>query len=68
MLINASRDGRDGSEGRAGLEKDCLVGVDGGDGSAIGVAGPHWITAHALAAMCAGSRKPSQVSRKSARA
>ena len=39
--MNASSDGRAGSEGSAGLEKDCFVGVVGGEGRPADVEGPH---------------------------
>lgn len=55
--MKASSDGRDGSTGDGGLEKDCFVGVDGGEGSATGVEGPHWMTAHAFAARWAAEER-----------
>ena len=50
MLMKASSEGKEGSEGRVEMEKDCFIGVVGGEGSPAGVEGPHWMTAQALAA------------------
>lgn len=48
--MKASRDGRAGSVGREALEKELLVGVEGGVGKPKGVEGPHWITEYVFAA------------------
>lgn len=41
MVMKASNDGSAGSADGAACEKEDLVGVDGGDGRAVGVGGPH---------------------------
>lgn len=41
MVMKASKEGRAGSGDCDELAKFCLVGVVGGEGRAVGVAGPH---------------------------